>query len=158
MIEEIWKVWKDTRIDTMNRRNNAGALWEVSNLGRVKKNGQLYNPGLVGNCGGYYVLPGTKYLHKIVAELFIPNPENKSQVDHIDTNKLNNSIENLRWVTPKENMNNPITKVLMKEKMVEFGNKRKGNPDYCGWHHSEEAKINMKKARQKYLESINVNL
>ena len=46
---------------------------------------------------------------RIIAETFIPNMENKPFVDHIDTNKKNNSVSNLRWVTHKENCNNPIT-------------------------------------------------
>ena len=50
--------------------------------------------------GGYYKL------HRILAKHFIPNPENLPQVDHIDRNPLNNSIENLRWVSASENNRN----------------------------------------------------
>lgn len=43
------------------------------------------------------------YLHRLMAETFIPNPENKKEVNHIDGNKLNNSLNNLEWVTRIEN-------------------------------------------------------
>ena len=54
---------------------------------------------------GYKALP----VHRLVAEAFIPNPENKPFVDHIDTNRGNNVLSNLRWATEAENSNNPIT-------------------------------------------------
>lgn len=43
------------------------------------------------------------YPHRLVAKVFIPNPENKSIVHHLDNNKLNNHIDNLKWVTQSEN-------------------------------------------------------
>lgn len=43
--------------------------------------------------------------HRIVAETYLDNPENKPIVDHIDENKTNNNINNLQWVTQEENMN-----------------------------------------------------
>ena len=52
-------------------------------------------------------LNGRNYLyHRILARHFVPNPDNLPQVDHIDRNKTNNSIENLRWVSAGENLRN----------------------------------------------------
>ena len=48
------------------------------------------------------------YKHRLVAIAFIPNPEDKPEVDHINHNRGDNRLENLRWVTRKENMNNLI--------------------------------------------------
>ena len=54
-------------------------------------------------------------IHRIVADAFIPNPENKPCVDHIDTNRTNNNVDNLRWVTYKENANNPLSLKAQRE-------------------------------------------
>lgn len=48
-------------------------------------------------------------VHRLVAKAFIENPQNKDCIDHIDTNKENNNVSNLRWVTHRENTNNPPT-------------------------------------------------
>lgn len=71
----------------------------------------------------------------LVARAFIPNPENKPFVDHIDNDKSNNTIQNLRWVTAKENSNNPISierrKAMMKGKFWAR--------DLHGWEHLKGA-------------------
>lgn len=100
-MQEIWKVYKETNNNRWGYR-----LYEVSNYGNVKCNGKLVDT--INTYG--YPTAGKFHVHRAVAELFIPNPEHKPCVDHIDTNPNNNNVENLRWVTYKENNNNPLTR------------------------------------------------
>lgn len=98
-------------------RKTSHTTWEVSTYGKIKKNGELYTPYQKGGHPQketserptrYLCLslnePYNGYIHKIVAHTFIPNPENKATVNHIDGNKHNNHIDNLEWATYQENL------------------------------------------------------
>jgi hypothetical protein len=87
-------------------------LYQISNLGNVKSfitgkwkvlkgsKSSGYNKIVLRKDGK----KETQGIHRLVAIYFIPNPDNKPQVNHIDKNSLNNSFDNLEWVDNRENM------------------------------------------------------
>ena len=103
-ITNTGRVISADRYDRFNRR--IGGEVKPGERGQAKYLGLT----LFKNGKGYQ-----KLVHRLVAAAFIPNPENKPCVDHIDGNNKNNNASNLRWVTYKENMNNPITHARMLE-------------------------------------------
>lgn len=125
-------------------------LYEVSNLGQVRSfysgEAKILKPyvdkdgylcvHLHKNGKGY-----AKKVHRLVASAFIPNIGDKPQVNHIDGDKTNNTVDNLEWVTSKENMHHAWETGLCKAL------KGENHPMY-GKQLSEETKKKMSEARK----------
>ena len=112
------EIWKDIE--------GYEGLYQVSNLGRVKslhyskekiiklrKNKSGYLEANLCKEGKVKIMMA----HRLVANAFISNPKNKEQVDHINTIRDDNRVENLRWATRSENINNPLTKEKQKKSL-----------------------------------------
>lgn len=89
---EMWKTIKDL------------PGYSVSNKGRIRKDstGQIM---VLSKNGGYCRITIAKHVHRLVAKAFLKKPAGitKCWVDHIDGNRSNNNVDNLRWVSPSEN-------------------------------------------------------
>lgn len=111
-LDEIWKPIRDYE-----------GLYDVSNYGRVRCH-DYYKKGITqilqtNATKGYYVKVGLRKngqkryfrVHRLVAIAFLPSPqEGQTQVEHLNCDKRDNRVENLRWCSPKGNMANPITR------------------------------------------------
>ena len=90
--------------------------YKIGTNGEIKRNEQIVK--LTPHSAGYQVInlhneggeSSVQYVHRIVAFTFIPNPDNKRVVDHINNIRSDNRVENLRWTTQSENCINIPTR------------------------------------------------
>lgn len=89
--------------------------YSISNLGRIRNDKTNRIMKLSKDTNGYYIVlfynsidkvNKCKLVHRLIAQAFIPNPDNKPLIDHIDGNRTNNTFSNLRWATSQENARN----------------------------------------------------
>ena len=105
-------MWKDIKgYEGIYRVSDTGVVQRISYIGCSQRKHKLpYTIAYMTDKDGYKKVPLYKdkkvknfFVHRLVATAFIPNPENKSQVNHKDGAKDNNNVDNLEWVTQSEN-------------------------------------------------------
>lgn len=104
--EGLYRVSSEGVLITTPRQGTKGGVVKRGRHGNGYERYSLYKDGKV-----YY-----KYAHRLFAKHFIPNPDNKPCVNHIDGNRVNNSLENLEWATPKENTQHAVRTGLFNNK------------------------------------------
>jgi hypothetical protein len=101
----------------------------ISNLGRVKKNDKILNQYIDNGYHRVCFKNKNFKVHRLIGIAFIPNPDNKPFIDHINRNRSDNSLNNLRWVTNSENIINQDGRSNINQKNI-YIKKCKGGYQY----------------------------
>lgn len=132
--EGIYEVSNLGRIKTVARVDRAGKPVPERIRSNVEVHGYLYCELWKDNHSKRFAV------HRLVASAFIPNPEGKPEVNHIDGNKKNNVISNLEWCTYSENAYHAFKNNLARA----YDRSGENNPMY-GKHHTDSAKAKISK-------------
>jgi hypothetical protein len=99
----VWRFEEDRDLEGEVWKKHPQLSIMVSCKGRVQKDIKSFGTRMPQGYLTTNVLKKHKMMHRLVAETFIENPDRKPYVNHKDLDKTNNAVENLEWVTPKEN-------------------------------------------------------
>jgi hypothetical protein len=109
------EIWKEIPKEFLNGLEN----YQISTYGRLKSPaGRIRSPRIT-DCGycEFFIRPKLYKAHRLVAQVFLENPENKPHVNHKDKNRSNNHLSNLEWTTVSENMIHAKTFIINKSKI-----------------------------------------
>ncbi len=141
-MEEIFKPIKDYQTYAISNLGNVMDLREEKIIPKYFQNSDMYYVVNIKNKFGY----STKKIHILVALHFIDNPNNLEEIDHIDRNRINNNINNLRWCSRSDNQINKLTNGKRPYKNIYYEEgKTKKNPYSCWRIIIQNKKLNYSK-------------